>query len=69
MLAEYQPQSAVPALWKVRLGLAARNLRQSWSMFLGTRIGVIGLVIIVFYVASRRSAPGPDEHRMGGEDL
>ena len=50
MRAEYQQQPAVPSLWKVRLGLAARSLGQSWSMFLSTRIGVVGLVIIIFYL-------------------
>ena len=57
MLAEYPQQPAVPSLWKVRLGLAARSLGQSWSMFLGTRIGVIGLVIIVFYLLLAAAHP------------
>lgn len=37
------------SLWKARLQLAARSLRQNWSLFLRTRVGVIGLGIIVFY--------------------
>ena len=37
------------SLWKARLHLAARSLRQNWSLFLRTRVGVIGLGIIVFY--------------------
>ncbi len=37
------------ALWKVRLTLATRSLRENWELFLGTRIGIIGLVIIAFY--------------------
>ena len=57
MLAEYPQQTVVPSLWRVRLGLAARSLRQSWSMFLGTRIGVIGLVIIVLYVLLAAAHP------------
>ena len=69
MLAEYQQQPAVPSLWKVRLGLAARSLGQSWSMFLSTRIGVVGLVIVIFYLLLGRSSPDPDEHGLGAEDL
>lgn len=37
------------SLWKARLLLAARSLRQNWSLFLRTRVGVVGLGIIVFY--------------------
>ena len=37
------------SLWKARLSLAARSLRQNWSLFLRTRVGVIGLGIIAFY--------------------
>ena len=37
------------SLWRARLHLAARSLRQNWSLFLRTRVGVIGLGIIVFY--------------------
>ena len=37
------------SLWKARLRLAARSLRQNWSLFLRTRVGVVGLGIIVFY--------------------
>lgn len=37
------------SLWKARMHLAARSLRQNWSLFLRTRVGVIGLGIIVFY--------------------
>ena len=37
------------SLWKARLHLAARSLRQNWSLFLRTRVGVVGLGIIVFY--------------------
>ena len=37
------------SLRRARLRLAARSLRQNWSLFLRTRVGVIGLGIIVFY--------------------
>lgn len=45
------PDSRLDAdsLWKARLHLAARSLRQNWSLFLRTRVGVVGLGIIVFY--------------------
>ena len=37
------------SLWRARLHLALRSLRENWGLFLGARIGVIGLVIIAFY--------------------
>ena len=37
------------SLWKARLRLAARSLRQNWSLFLRTRVGAVGLGIILFY--------------------
>ena len=43
-------QSDTPSLGRMRLTLAARSLRQNWSMFVGTRIGVLGLAIIIFYL-------------------
>ena len=42
-------QAAPPALWRVRLRLASRSLRENWSLFVRTRIGLIGLVIIALY--------------------
>ena len=42
-------QAAPPALWRVRLRLASRSLRENWSLFVRTRIGLIGLVIIGLY--------------------
>jgi peptide/nickel transport system permease protein len=41
----------------VRLRLAKRNLRESWTLFLGTRIGVIGLAIILFYLVLALAHP------------
>ena len=49
--------AATPSLWKMRLGLAARGLKQSWSLFLGTRIGLLGLAIILFYVLLAAAHP------------
>ena len=42
-------QAAPPALWRVRLRLASRSLRENWSLFVRTKIGLIGLVIIGLY--------------------
>ena len=57
MAAAYATPPATPALWRMRLTLAARSLRQNWSMFLGTRIGVAGLAIIVFYLLLAAAHP------------
>ena len=57
MAVDVAPQSAAPSLRKVRLALAMRSLRENWSLFLGTRIGVIGLVIIVFYLGLALAHP------------
>ncbi len=46
-----------PSLWKARLTLATRSLRQSWTLFLATRIGVIGLAIIAFYALLAAAHP------------
>ena len=50
-------QSDTPSLGRMRLALAARSLRQNWSMFVGTRIGVLGLAIIVFYLLLAAAHP------------
>ena len=57
MAAAYATPPATPSLWRMRLTLAARGLRQNWSMFLGTRIGVAGLAIIVFYLLLAAAHP------------
>jgi peptide/nickel transport system permease protein len=36
-------------LWRVRLRLLLRTLRSNWALFTENRIGLIGLVIIVFF--------------------
>ncbi len=57
MVARAASQSAPPSLRRMRLTLAARSLGQNWSMFLGTRIGVVGLAIIVFYLLLAAAHP------------
>ena len=57
MAVDVAPQKAAPSLRKVRLSLAMRSLRENWSLFLGTRIGIIGLVIIIFYLALALAHP------------
>jgi peptide/nickel transport system permease protein len=45
-------ESAIPlarSLWRLRLGLAGRRLRDSAALFAQSRIGLVGVVIIVFY--------------------
>ena len=42
---------------KARLILAARSIRQNWSMFVATRVGLVGLAIIVFYALLAASHP------------
>ena len=44
------PPTAPRSLWAMRATLARRSLKQNWSMFRGTRIGIIGLAIILFYL-------------------
>lgn len=36
-------------LWRVRLNLLARSLRNSWVLFVENPIGLIGLGVIIFY--------------------
>ena len=57
MTSEAAHVAATPSLWKMRLGLAARGFKQSWSLFLGTRIGLLGLAIILFYVLLAAAHP------------
>ncbi|MYB75831.1 MAG: ABC transporter permease, partial [Chloroflexi bacterium] len=57
MAVDVAPQDAAPSIRKVRLNLFMRSLRENWSLFLGTRIGVIGLVIIIFYLVLALAHP------------
>ena len=42
---------------KARLVLATRSIRQNWSMFVSTRVGLVGLAIILFYALLAASHP------------
>ena len=42
---------------KARLVLAARSIRQNWSMFVATRVGLVGLAIILFYALLAAAHP------------
>ena len=53
----YAPAVDGGSLWRVRLGLAGRGLRQNWRLFTRTRIGVIGLVIIGLYALLAAAHP------------
>ena len=57
MVAGSDSHSAAAGLWRMRLTLAARSLKANWSMFVGTRIGVAGLAIIVFYLLLAAAHP------------
>lgn len=57
MAVDVAPESPTASIRKVRLGLAMRSLRENWSLFLGTRIGIIGLVIIIFYLVLALAHP------------
>ena len=41
--------TAPTSLWRVRLRLASRAVRENWDLFVRTRIGIVGLAIIGFY--------------------
>ena len=45
------------SVWKARLILAARSIRQNWSMFVATRVGLAGLAIILFYALLAAAHP------------
>ena len=43
-------QTTMPSsIWRARLRLASRSLRENWGLFVRTRIGLIGLAIIGLY--------------------
>ena len=49
--------SARPSVLKARLALAARGLRRNWSLFASTRVGLIGLAIIILYALLAAAHP------------
>ena len=49
--------TAPTSLWRVRLGLASKSLRENWALFIGTRIGIVGLVIIGLYALLAAAHP------------
>ena len=57
MTPDHIQQAAPNALWRVRFGLASRSLRENWSLFVKTRIGLIGLVIIGLYALLAAAHP------------
>ena len=48
---DYGPQrvGVAESLWRTRLRLLLRNLRQDWATFASNRVGLVGLGIIVIY--------------------
>ena len=49
-MATIDAQPAVPSsVWRARLRLASRSVRENWGLFIRTRIGLLGLAIIVTY--------------------
>lgn len=48
---------ARPSVMKARLALAARGLRRNWSLFASTRVGLIGLAIIILYALLAAAHP------------
>ncbi|MDP6453148.1 MAG: ABC transporter permease [SAR202 cluster bacterium] len=57
MAVEFAPQTAPPSLRQARIGLWVRALSQNWSLFVQTRIGLVGLGIIVFYALIAAAHP------------
>lgn len=48
-LSQPAERAVYPSLWRARLGLWFKGLGQNWSIFAASKIGVVGLVIIVFF--------------------
>ena len=49
-MATVNAQPAVPSsVWRARLRLASRSVRENWGLFVRTRIGLLGLAIIATY--------------------
>lgn len=57
MSLETRVQHRIEPLWKVRLRLRARSARQNWALFWESRIGPIGLLIIVLFLLLMAAHP------------
>ena len=57
MSTDHAQPTASTSLWRVRLRLAARTGRENWRLFVGTRIGIIGLAIIGLYALLAAAHP------------
>lgn len=57
-MATQSPHVELPeSIWRVRLRLASRSLRENWTLFIGARIGIVGLAIIAFYAILAMAHP------------
>ncbi len=57
-MSAHNAQPAAPtSLWRVRLKLASRSVRENWDLFVGTRIGIIGLAVIGLYALLAAAHP------------
>lgn len=57
-MATLNAQPAVPSsVWRARLRLASRSVRENWGLFIRTRIGLIGLTIIAMYALLAAAHP------------
>lgn len=50
-------QDTITPLWKMRLRLLARSSRQNWSLFWESRIGPLGLLIIILFLLAMVAHP------------
>ena len=57
MSTDHAQLTASTSLWRVRLRLATRTVRENWRLFVGTRIGIIGLAIIGLYALLAAAHP------------
>ncbi len=57
-MATVNAQPAVPSsVWRARLRLASRSVRENWGLFVRTRIGLLGLAIIAMYALLAAAHP------------
>jgi len=48
-LGQTAERTVYPGLWRARLELLFKGLRQNWSLFAASKIGVVGLAIIIIF--------------------